>query len=82
MTATITCTRCQHQADAMPEPPMPTPMGREVHAHVCRSCWQAWLRTQVILINEYRLNLVDPEARRQLETQMRAFLALPRSAAS
>ena len=79
---TITCTRCHNQADAMPEPPVPTAMGREVQAHVCQPCWQAWLRTQVILINEYRLNLVDPEARAQLENQMRSFLALPRNPAS
>jgi Fe-S cluster biosynthesis and repair protein YggX len=30
-----------------------------------------------MLINEYRLNLVDPEARKALERQMRAFLNVP-----
>jgi len=74
---TITCSRCETATDAMPEPPVPTSLGREVQERVCRDCWQAWLRTQVILINEYRLNLVDPEARRHLEVQMRAFLNLP-----
>jgi len=55
---------------------MPTVMGVELQQHVCPECWREWLRTQVMLINEYRLNLVDPQARAALEGQMRGFLKL------
>lgn len=72
----ITCSRCGQESEAMPTPPMPTPVGSEVQQRVCQTCWQEWLRTQVMLINEYRLNLVDPEARKALEGQLRAFLNL------
>lgn len=72
----IICSRCGVATAAMEQPPLPTPVGLEIQAHSCRACWQEWLRTQVILINEYRLNLMDPEARRALEGQMRAFLGL------
>jgi len=75
----ITCSRCGQQIEAMDPPPLPTALGREVGQRVCRACWQEWLRAQVMLINEYRLNLVDPQARRVLEEQMRAFLNLPAS---
>ncbi len=60
----------------MAAPPMPTPLGGELQRRVCPACWQEWLRTQVMLINEYRLNLVDPQARKALEGQMRTFLNL------
>ena len=73
----MTCSRCGQTAEPMPQPPFPTPLGEVIHRHVCRACWQEWLRAQVMLINEYRLNLVDPQARRLLEEQMRAFLKLP-----
>ena len=32
-----------------------------------------WLRQQTILINEYRLNPLDPKARTFLKEQMQAF---------
>jgi Fe-S cluster biosynthesis and repair protein YggX len=56
---------------------MPTGLGRRIQDSICPTCWQEWLRQQVILINEYRLNLVDPQARVALEGQMRQFLNLP-----
>jgi Fe-S cluster biosynthesis and repair protein YggX len=72
----ITCSRCSQEGEAMAQPPMPTALGEELQRRVCPACWRDWLRTQVMLINEYRLNLVDPEARKALEEQMRAFLNL------
>jgi Fe-S cluster biosynthesis and repair protein YggX len=76
----ITCSRCGRESEAMAQPPMPTALGTEVHQHVCPECWREWLRTQVMLINEYRLNLVDPQARATLEGQMRTFLNLAQAA--
>ena len=73
---TITCARCGAIGEALAAPPLPTPVGREVQEHTCPACWKAWLTTQVMIINEYRLNLVDPEVRRQLEAEMRRFLHL------
>ncbi len=73
---TITCARCGATTEALPAPPLPTAAGQEVHRRTCPSCWKAWLSTQVMIINEYRLNLVDPEIRRRLEAEMRRFLCL------
>lgn len=78
---TITCARCGATTEALPSPPLPTAVGREVHAQTCPTCWKAWLATQVMIINEYRLNLVDPEVRRHLEVEMRRFLCLGEAAA-
>jgi Fe-S cluster biosynthesis and repair protein YggX len=72
----IMCARCGRGAEQMAQAPLPTPVGKEIHQRVCQQCWQDWLRTQVILINEYRLNLIDPQVRRHLEAEMRAFLQL------
>jgi Fe-S cluster biosynthesis and repair protein YggX len=73
----ITCSRCGQQTEAMDPPPLPTALGQEVQERVCRACWQERLRKQVMLINEYRLSLMDARSRRALEEQMRAFLNLP-----
>ncbi len=75
----ITCSRCGGSAEEMAQPPMPTALGKEIQRKVCPACWREWLGNQVMLINEFRLNLVDPEARRTLEREMRAFLNVPAS---
>lgn len=79
---TITCARCGTTTEALPSPPLPTPVGEEIHQHTCPSCWKAWLSTQVMIINEYRLNLVDPQVRRQLEAEMRRYLGLTEAPAT
>jgi Fe-S cluster biosynthesis and repair protein YggX len=74
----VTCARCGSTTEGLAAQPVPTPLGAEIQARVCPACWQEWLREQVILINEYRLTLIDPQARTMLEDQMRQFLRLDR----
>lgn len=76
---TIRCARCGRESEGLAQAPLPTELGRRIHDSICPPCWQEWLRQQVILINEYRLNLVDRQARTALEGQMRQFLNLPDS---
>ena len=73
---TITCKRCGQTAEAMAQAPIPTALGSRILQSTCQACWREWLRAQVILINEHRLSLMDPEARKILEGQMRSFLNL------
>ena len=39
-----------------------------------REAWQTWLAHQTMLINENRLTLIDPEARKFLQQEMEKFL--------
>lgn len=72
----VTCSRCGSTTPALESAPMPGVLGADVLAGVCPACWKEWMGVQVMLINEYRLNLVDPEVRRQLEAEARRFLNL------
>jgi len=72
----ITCARCGTTTDALQQPPMPTGLGEEIRNRICPACWKEWMGVQVMLINEYRLNLVDPQVRHQLEAELRRFLNL------
>ncbi len=38
-----------------------------------KKAWQQWLVHQTILINEYRLTPIEPEARKFLVTEMEKF---------
>jgi len=72
----VLCSRCGQDREALAQPPIPGVFGGEIRERICAACWREWLGFQVMVINEYRLNLMDPEARKVLETQMRSFLKL------
>jgi len=75
------CARCGRAgAPRLPRPPLPGAAGREVQAQVCADCWAEWGRTEVMVINELRLNFMDPAAQEVLNRHMREFLHLPASA--
>lgn len=77
MPAQIHCRRCERVVDALARPPYPGPLGQEIAATVCRECWNLWRENEVRVINELRLNFLDPAAQTQLEQRLREFLRLP-----
>jgi Fe-S cluster biosynthesis and repair protein YggX len=77
MPAQIHCRRCDRVADALQRPPYPGPLGQEIAAAACRECWNLWREDEVRVINELRLNFLDPAAQTALEQRLREFLRLP-----
>jgi Fe-S cluster biosynthesis and repair protein YggX len=75
MAATVHCARCgRTDAPALARRPLPGPFGAEIQQRVCADCWGEWLRVEVMVINELRLNFMDPGAQEILSQQMREFL--------
>ena len=76
----VTCSRCHRDAPGLEQkPPLPSPLAEQVLAKVCAECWAEWEKNEVMVINELRLNFMDPSAQRVLDGHMREFLALPAS---
>jgi Fe-S cluster biosynthesis and repair protein YggX len=71
--ATVTCSRCGEEKPRLPKPPVPGAVGREVQERVCSDCWAEWQAMEVMVINELRLNFMDPKAQQALDEQMRTF---------
>jgi Fe-S cluster biosynthesis and repair protein YggX len=75
------CLRCGRAgAPRLARPPLPGAAGREVQAQVCADCWAEWGKAEVMVINELRLNFMDPASQEILNRQMREFLHLPAAA--
>lgn len=55
---------------------MPGALGKEVLAVSCADCWAEWERAEVMVINELRLNLIDPAAQATLLGHLREFLQI------
>ena len=75
---TITCTRCGLQAD--PPPPhrvtLSAGVKERVLSGICAACWKEWEGMEVKVINEYRLNFMDPQHREQMQKSCLEFLRL------
>ena len=73
MTRTVHCVVLGAESEGLERPPYPGPLGQRIYENVSRAGWQRWLGHQTMLINEYRLAVVDPKARKFLEDQMEQF---------
>ncbi len=73
MSKMIHCAKLNKEAEAMPRQMYPGSLGKKIFETISNEAWQTWLRQQTILINEYRLNPLDPSARKFLEEQMQQF---------
>jgi len=70
----IHCLKLQHEAEGLETPPLPGALGQKIYDHISKEAWGLWLRHQTMLINEYRLNLLDKEASQFLKAEMEKFL--------
>ncbi len=70
----VECVKLKKTAEGLERPPMPGELGQRIQDNVSKEAWQLWLGQQTILINEYRLSPLDPQARKFLEEQMLEFL--------
>lgn len=70
----IYCTKLQREAQALETAPMPGALGQRLMAEISQEAWNLWIAHQTMLINEYRLVLVDPQARAFLKQEMEKFL--------
>jgi len=75
MAGTVHCARCgRPDAPALSRPPLPGKTGLEIRQKVCTDCWNEWQAMEVMVINELRLNFMDPASQVTLNKHMRQFL--------
>lgn len=79
MTHLIYCVKLQKEAEGLAHPPLPGEFGKKIYEHISKEAWQLWLNHQTMLINEYRLSLIDQKSRTFLMQEMEKFLFGPGS---
>ena len=70
MARMVNCVKLGREAEGLDVPTYPGPLGKRIFDNVSKDAWQAWLKHQTMLVNENRLNLADPKARKYLVEQM------------
>ena len=70
MARMVKCIKLGREAEGLDFPPMPGEVGKRIYENVSKEAWQQWVKQQTMLINENRLNLADPQARKYLAEQV------------
>ena len=70
MTRTVKCIKLGREAEGLDRPTYPGELGKRIFENVSKEAWAQWLKHQTMLVNENRLNLADPHARKYLAEQM------------
>ena len=73
MTRMVNCVLLGREAEGLDYAPYPGELGVRIYENVSKPAWQQWLAHQTILINEYRLTPIEPQARKFLEEEMEKF---------
>lgn len=81
MSRMVNCILLGEEADGLDYAPYPGELGQRIFENVSKQAWQRWLEHQTMLINEYRLSPIEPDARKFLETEMDKFFFAGGSAA-
>ncbi len=69
----VKCIKLGKEAEGLDYPTYPGELGRRIFENVSKEAWQTWLGHQTMLMNENRLNPLDPKARKFLEGEMEKF---------
>lgn len=74
MSHEVFCHKLQKQAPGLQFVPFPGELGQRIYQNISLEAWQLWLQHQTMLINENRLNMLEPTARTFLAAEMEKFL--------
>ena len=72
MARTVMCIKLGREAEGLDFPPYPGELGKRLYENVSKEAWEGWKKQQTMLINEHRLSLADPSARKYLMEQTEA----------
>ena len=73
MARMVKCIKLGREAEGLDFPPVPGELGKRIWENVSKEAWQQWVKHQTMLINENRLNLADPKARKYLQEQTESY---------
>ncbi|CAG0961864.1 putative Fe(2+)-trafficking protein [Burkholderiales bacterium] len=73
MARMVNCVKLGREAEGLDRPPYPGALGLRIYENVSKDGWAQWVRYQTMLVNENRLSMIDPQARKYLAQQMESF---------
>jgi len=70
----VFCAKFQREMEGLDEVPFEGhPLGRKIYDNISKEAWKMWVEHMKMLMNEYRLNPLDPNSQKVMEEQMEQF---------
>jgi Fe-S cluster biosynthesis and repair protein YggX len=67
----VQCVKLHQELPGLDEVPFEGhPLGQRIFEHVSKDAWKQWVEHMKMLMNEYRLNLGNPDAQEFIVSQM------------
>ena len=73
MARMVKCVKLGKEAEGLDYPTYPGELGKRIWESVSKEAWKLWLAHQTMLMNEYRINPMDPKARKMIEGEMEKY---------
>lgn len=73
MARVVNCVKLGREAEGLDFAPWPGELGKRIFENVSKEAWQQWVQHQTMLINENRLNALNPEHRKFLQSEMEKY---------
>ncbi len=73
MSRMVQCVKLGREAEGLEKPPFKGDLGKRVFDNVSREAWKMWLEHSKMLINEYRLDLMSPQAQKILTEELEKY---------
>ncbi len=69
----VKCVKLGRELPALDRAPWKGEIGKRIYENVSKEAWAMWVNHSKMLLNEYRLNPLDPNAQKIMEEQMELF---------
>ena len=70
----VFCVKFQKEMPGLDEVPFDGhPLGQRIYDNVSKEAWKMWIEHSKMVMNEYRLNPLDPNSQNIMEQQMEQF---------
>jgi Fe-S cluster biosynthesis and repair protein YggX len=72
-TRMVNCVKLGQRLPGLDRVPWSGELGKRIFENVSKQAWKMWIEYSKMIMNEYRLNPLDPQSHRIMEQQMEQF---------
>jgi Fe-S cluster biosynthesis and repair protein YggX len=69
----VKCVKLGRELPGLDRPPWKGELGQRIYENVSKDAWSMWVDHSKMLLNEFRLNPLDPRSQQIMEEQMEQF---------
>jgi Fe-S cluster biosynthesis and repair protein YggX len=69
----VKCVKFGKEMEGLDRIPWKGDLGKRVYENVSKEAWKMWIEHSKMVMNEYRLNPLDPNSMKVMEEQMEQF---------